>query len=143
MHTKAPSWILVLLHIFLVGSLVTPSFGAGKISEERKLAVVNGSVISKLDLDREIKHFKKRYAEAGKILDDEALAELEKTTIETLINTELLYQESQKMKVQVDNTSVDWQFNATKDSHETEDAFKKWLKEMDLSETALKNQSRS
>ena len=69
---------------------------------EDKVAVVNGAVITRTDFDRAVNFAKQRALQTGKPVDD---AQLNKGVLEQLIGTALLYQESKKEGIKIDQKS--------------------------------------
>jgi peptidyl-prolyl cis-trans isomerase C len=121
---------------------VTPLLAEETPSSEDKVAVVNGSVISRVNFDREMTGVRQRFSSMGKPVSPSQLPELEKRVLDNLINIELLYQESQKAGTKVDEAEVDRQIEAVKKRFPTEAEFKNAIKKMKLSETVMKSQIR-
>lgn len=142
MQTELGKWLWTVLTVFALALLVTPSVAGEKSPIQNKVAVVNGSVITRTDFDREIHDIEKRGAAMGRDLSSSELSEFKKKTLENLIDSELLYQESQRQGIEIDNAIIDGEFKVMKNSFSSEDEFKKWLSEMNLSETELKFQLR-
>ncbi|MBW1675539.1 MAG: SurA N-terminal domain-containing protein [Deltaproteobacteria bacterium] len=81
---------------------------------QNKAAVVNGSIITQADLKREMAGAQRRLSGMGKPLDDSQLLAIKKEAIKRLIERELLYQESQKKRIKVDETAVKEQLETLK-----------------------------
>ncbi|MBU1570614.1 MAG: SurA N-terminal domain-containing protein [Proteobacteria bacterium] len=73
------------------------------------VAVVNGVAISQEDFEREFFGIQEQSANRGEKMDDARLAEVKEKVLDKLIDGELLYQESQKMGLKVDDPTVDEQ----------------------------------
>jgi len=101
--------------------------------------VVNGSVITQRDFDSEMAGVHRELASRGQLLNASQLAETKRKVLEELINRELLYQESQKKGIKVDEAAVDEQMRKLKDRFPSEAEFKTALSKMNLSEAALKS----
>jgi len=131
-------WALV---IALTLATVASSYSAeeNKPSQD-KVAVVNGSVIARAVFDRELRNAQGRLSTTGMPLDTSRLTQLKKEVLEHLIERELLYQESQKRGVKVDEESINEQLKTLKKQFASEKAFRNILTEMNLSEDAIKSQ---
>ena len=103
-----------------------------------KVAVVNGTMIPKEDLDREAARVYQQLSISGKSLGEPQLKEIQKEILETLISKELLYQESQIKGINIEDDAVTTQMNTLKARFPGEVEYKKALEQMVISETALK-----
>ncbi|MFV9690803.1 MAG: foldase protein PrsA [Desulfobacteria bacterium] len=132
MKVKSNMWLCLLL--LVAGGIVhLPAWAAEKDASQDKLVVVNGSVITQADLEREMAGSKD-----GKSLDGSQI-EAKRDIIERLIERELLYQESQNKGIKVDKTAVKEQLETVKKGFPSETEFKKKLSEMNLSEAELES----
>jgi len=140
MRKKQGGLVLTLATIVSLAYIVLPSSALEKQAPEAKVAVVNGSVITQGDFDKEMNGVQGRLASMGKTLDDSQLQTLRMEVFESLINRELLYQESQNNGIKVEEAAINEQLNALKKNFSNEDDFKNALLNMDLSEADLKSQ---
>jgi len=108
---------------------------------EGTIAAVNGAVITQEDLDAELSMAQQQFANQGQP-NDEQLAEIKKNLFEGLITREILYQESQKKGMEVDEATIDERLASMKKQFPKEDDFKGMLEKMHLTEDALKSQLR-
>jgi len=76
----------------------------------------------------------------GRIHSDLQLSKLRRQVHENLIDRELLYQESQKKKIKVDEEAIDKQIGVLKKRFTTEAEFKEALSRANLSEATLRSQ---
>jgi len=111
-----------------------------KRPSEGRVAVVDGSVITREDFDREMNHVKQELLNMGKPLIDSQLSKLKKEVLEQLINRELLYQQSQKKRIGIEEAAVNKELQALKKGFPSEAEFKSALKEAKLSELEVKSQ---
>jgi peptidyl-prolyl cis-trans isomerase C len=142
MYTQAKrsrwSWVLVaFLALALVGS---SALAEEKQPPEGKVAVVNGSVITRADFDREMSRVRQRLFSMGKPPSDSQLAKIKKEVLESLIGRELLYQESEKKGVIVDEAAVNEELSKLKERFPSEAEFRSILSRANLSETAFKSE---
>jgi hypothetical protein len=122
----------------LVLAWVSPAMPAEKKpAKTDRIAVVNGVGISRGDFERMKNNvLQRRIRSRGKLLK----SEIEKEALENLINGELLYQESIKKGIKVDDAAVDDQFKKWKKRYPTDKAYKTALAKMNIGETELKTQ---
>jgi peptidyl-prolyl cis-trans isomerase C len=130
-------WVVVaFLAVVLVGP---PGLAKEKQPPEGKVAVVNGSVITLADFDREMGRVQQRLFGRGKPPGGSQLSEIKKEVLENLINHELIYQESQKKGITIDEAAVDEQMKKWKGRFSSEAEFKSWLSKENLSEAAIES----
>ena len=111
-----------------------------KDAPKGNVAVVNGVAITQNDFDRELMGIEEQSANRGEKLDDAKLAEIKKRILEKLIDGELLYQESQKMGIKVEDSVVDEQYAKFKEQFPNDEEFNKELVKVKLTEASLKSQ---
>jgi len=103
-----------------------------------KVAVVNGDVITRGDLDRAVDFGKRQAMQQGKPLSPEQIAALEKDSLDKLIGIQLLYQASKKAGNKVDDKQVDEKFAQFRKRFPSEEAFKKAMGEWHVTEADMK-----
>ncbi len=140
MQVKCGKWFWVVLTAFALVSVASLLAAAEEKVAKDKVAVVNGSVITRLDLDRRMADAQRRLSSTGQPLSRSQLAEIKKQALENLIDRELLYQESQRQGIQVDEAVINKQIEALKNRFPSEAELKKSLARMKLSETAIRLQ---
>jgi peptidyl-prolyl cis-trans isomerase C len=104
------------------------------------VATVNGSPIPGADFDTELDQLKMRYLQQGRQLGDEEIEKFKESILGILINRELLYQESQRQGITVDENKVSEQLMSAKKRFPSEAEFKKTMEEMNLTEADIKFQ---
>ena len=137
-RAKRAFWAPIMA--FALASVVSLSVAGEKNLSQDKAAVVNGSVITQADLEREMAGAQRRLSGMGKPLDDAQLVEIKKKAIERLIERELLYQESQKKGIKVDEAAVNEQLETLKKRFPSEAELKNALTKMNMSEANVKSQ---
>ena len=105
-----------------------------------KVAVVNGTVITRSALDKDLSAIRKRFAGSGKELKASQLPAIEKEVLENLINRTLLFEESVKQGVKVDDNLIKEQLAEMKKRYDNPADFEKKLAEANLTENDLKSQ---
>jgi len=136
----------VLFWLVITGLVLTwivmPALAEETQPSEDKVAVVNGSGISRVSFDREMSGIRQRFSSMGKPVSASQLPELEKRVPDNLINIGLLYQQSQKVGTRVEEAEVSAQFETLKKRFSTEAEFKDAIKKMKLTEAVMKSQIR-
>ena len=129
--------ILTLLALVLVSAI---ALAAEKKAPAEKAASVNGVAISKNDFDRELGFFLKRANQRGQQVPEAQMGAMKNQVLDSLIDRELLYQESQKKGIKVDPKEVSDQLQQIKQRYPSEDEFKNLLADMGLTESDVQNQ---
>lgn len=142
MRIKQLGWYWVMLTTIILAYIAMPACAVEKQISDEKVAVVNGAVITQGDFDREMERVNQQQASIGRPFNESQLIDVKKAILETLINRELLYQESQNHSVKVEDKAVVEQFEIMKKRFPSEDEFKAALLKMKISETTLKSQMR-
>jgi peptidyl-prolyl cis-trans isomerase C len=140
MKTERAAAFLALATFVGMAWVALPASAHENKSPETKLAIVNGQAITQRDFDREFNGVKRRLSSMGKSVKDDQLATLKIQVLENMINLELLFQESQKKGIKIEETAIDEQVNTIKKRFPDEDGFKKALLKMNLSEGDLRSQ---
>lgn len=120
-------------------SVAWPAPATPKPGDDAKVAVVNGSVITQADLDREMAAVQKRLSSSGRTVDAAQLNDMRKDVLEGLINREILYQESKKHGIKVEEAAVDERVNAVKRRFPDEKGFGSALAAAGLSEASFRS----
>jgi peptidyl-prolyl cis-trans isomerase C len=133
-------WLLLAAIIF---GLTVPQAGAGEsASAKEKVAVVNGTIVTRGELDQELQVVMKRFGNAGRTLGAAQLSQIEPQVLERLIDRELLFQEAEQAGIRIEEKTVDAQLEKFKKGLPDEAAFKKALEQMHLSEQDVRQQIR-
>ncbi len=125
---------VALLTLFLIGSTAV---AGEKDPSSEKAATVNGTVISMEDIETEMTVVQARIAAKGKRLSDEQLSDMRTKVLENLIDRELLYQESQRKNIKVQESEINERLSALKKQLPDKDQYQKMLSRMKLSEKEL------
>ena len=140
MQTRRGRWFWALVTVMSLAWIALPALAAEKESSEGKVAVVNGSVITQEDFDREMTLVLQRLASMGRSFDDSQVLGIKKEVLEGLIAAELLYQESQRKGIKVEEAAINEQLETLRKRFPSEDEFKGALIKMNLSEAEVKSQ---
>ena len=132
-------WINLLIIVFIAFSLFTEPVWADKVSPQREeIALVNGKAISKIQYERRLSAYKKRAFRKGQEMKDSDLTTAKNRILEDLIDTEVLYQQSQKEGVKVDDQTINEQIEKIKKRFPDEKAYKKSIERMHVSEREIR-----
>ena len=128
--------------IMLLTLILMPAFAwaAEKKAPGDKVAVVNGVTINQGTYDRELNFFVRRAATGGKQIPDAQMAQMKNEVLESLIERELLFQESKKKGIQVKSEAVSDQLQKIKQRYPNQEEFKKLLSSMGLTESDVLSQ---
>jgi peptidyl-prolyl cis-trans isomerase C len=131
---------LKVLHFGTIGLLMLSAFttfaGQSKPMVE-KLAVVNGVVITKVDFDRKLNQVKQHILRRGQQIPDDKLDQIKTDVLETMINEELLFQESQRQGITAEPEAIATDLKKIKEGFATDADFKKRIDESGLTEAEL------
>lgn len=148
MHPKLKTCLHATITCLLVLGLGTPACGnlgddAGAASEtlssqtasSGEVASVNGEPISRAQFDNAMGYQQEIATIQGLSITDEQLPEVQCQVLENLINQELLYQESQRYGIVIDETEIDDAYleNQQKANFETDAEFEEALKQSNKS----------
>ena len=107
-----------------------------------KVAVVNGTVITRSDYDTEMGRFERQMSMSGQAPTPEEMSEMKGRVLDGLIDRELLKQEAKKQGITVDDSDVNQQIAMLKQKFGSEKEFTDTLAKMNMSEADLKSQLR-
>ena len=124
--------------LLLMLSVVT-AFSEEKEPIVDKLAVVNGVVITKVDFDRKLHQVKQHMLRRGQQISDDRLAKMKTDILETMINEELLFQESRNKGITVEPEAVATDLKRIKKGFPNDADFKKLIAESGLTEAQLQS----
>lgn len=140
MQVTCRKWFWVVLTALALVSVASLLAAAEKGVSKDTVALVNGSAITRAELDRLMASAQGRLSSAGKRLSGSQLTEIKKQALENLIDRELLYQESQRQGIKVDEAVINEEIDALKKRFPSEAEMKKSLARMKLSETFMRSQ---
>ncbi len=130
---------VVLPIIFLTIILFLPvAFSAEPAAE--KVAIVNGTVITKNEYDRELARFKERMTMQGGKINDSDMPAIKKQVIENIIGMMLLYQDAIAKGITADQTAIDSQWKQLKDQYPDDQKLQDALKQLNITEDSIKEQ---
>ena len=122
--------------LILMLSVVT-AFSEEKEPMVEKLAVVNGTVITKVEFNRKLNQAKQHMLKQGQQIPDDRLAQIKMDIVENMIDEELLFQESRKKGITVETEAIATDLKKIKQKFANDADFKKALGESGLTEAEL------
>jgi peptidyl-prolyl cis-trans isomerase C len=140
MKTETRIWLWVMVTATSLACLALPGFATEKTASGDKVAVVNGSVITQAELDREVNLVRQRFSNMGRPMGEVQLLAIKNQVLESLISRELLYQESQKKGVKVNKEKLETEYEGLKNRFPSEEEFKNRLSSLKISEADVKSQ---
>lgn len=140
MQIERFKWFLGLFTAMHLVYFTIPTFAVEKKISDVTVATVNGIVITQDDFDMEMERVRNQFARKGRPLSESQLENMKKGILETLIKRELLYQESQKKGIKIEDKEVNVQVDIVKKRFPNENEYKTALLKMNISETELKSQ---
>ena len=125
------------LIVFLFIAVIAPLWASAAEPEPNKVADVNGTVITRQDLDSEFDSFRQRMMQQGQVLPEAELEGIRKQLLNQLIDRELLYQDSQKKGIKITDSVVDAELSKLKGRFPSEEAFKNAMAASNTTESEL------
>jgi peptidyl-prolyl cis-trans isomerase C len=113
-----------------------------KDASKDRVALVNGTVITRSDYDTEMGRFERQMAMSGQAPNPAEMSEMKTRVLDGLIDRELLKQEAKKQGITVDDNDVNQQMTTLKQKFGSEKEYTDTLAKMNLTEADLKAQLR-
>ncbi|MHB1390577.1 MAG: peptidyl-prolyl cis-trans isomerase [Thermoleophilia bacterium] len=133
----------ILITLFMAGLVAGVLTGCGSLPKSA-VAEVNGKVITREDLDRNVEDLKAQYASQGNFpaADTPEYAAMQKQVAERLVNEEILWFEADKMNITVTDQEINDQLQKYKDQAGGDEKFQAQLTTKNFTEDRLKDQIR-
>ncbi len=129
-----------IFFIILLAFTATCLFAAETPPPESTLALVNGMAVTEAQLDMEFKRVEKQAQMKGNPIAPSGRKQIRKELLETLINRELMYQESLKKGYVIQPAELDSEFELIKERFAGQKGFQQALTDMNISEKDFKEQ---
>ena len=136
--SKKAIWIILSTLFLLLISFSTFAGTEAVSPDKEKAAVVNGTVITQKEFDIELNQVKRRISQGRQAVSDAQLEKIKKDILESLIDRELLYQQSRKKGVVVEEKIVEDYLSSLKQKYPNQEEYEKALKDFNMSESGLK-----
>jgi len=115
---------------------------ATKRTADEKVALVNGTVITKVEFEREMTAALRQMMSTGRQINQSQLPEFSKGVLESLIGQELIFQESRKKGIKIEDNVLNEQIEKIKKGFPDEEAFQSALEKSQTSEDILRSDLR-
>jgi len=136
--SKKSIWIILSILFLLLISFSTFAGTEAVSQDKEKAAVVNGTVITRKEFDIELNQVKIKISQGRQAVSDAKLEKIKNDILENLINRELLYQQSQKKGVVIEEKIVEDYLSSLKQKFPNQEEYEKALKDFSISENGLK-----
>lgn len=133
------SFTACLMLFLFVGAIGVDAADEPKPAEH-KLASVNGKEITQIDLDKEMNRFEGQMGMSGQSPDPEQREAIRKKVLDSLVQRELLLQESNRLGIQVTDVEVGEQVAQLKGRFSQEEDYASALKRLKMTEDELKEE---
>lgn len=140
MKLTKENWAVVVVTVLSVALISISAPAEEKKSSNEKVAVVNGVTINQVAFQKELNFHLQRATQRGMQVPETQMEKLKKDVLESLIEREILYQESQKAGIKVEEKAIDEQLGVIKQRFPTEADYQNALKQMNFSEEDVKMQ---
>ena len=131
-------FVVTMLLVFILFSFEL--WAEDEVAPGDQIAVVNGVKISSTQFQRELDFYISQASQRGQQIPEFMLPKLKNDILNNLIDRELLYQESQKMKITVDSNAVADQMATIKQRFQSPAEFEAAIKELNVSEADIQSQ---
>ncbi|UCF99115.1 MAG: peptidylprolyl isomerase [Spirochaetaceae bacterium] len=138
MVDKQPAKVMLSILVFVM--LSVGFLYAGGTKQKSAVASVNGVLIPKAYLEREIRRFEEQALSQGQMVDESQREELNRRALDTLIDIELLYQESQRRGFEVSEDRIKGEVNGLRDQFADEQGFVEALERIGISADELRTE---
>lgn len=140
MHSTTAKRAIMVSMVFALLLVPFRVWTQEKESSNDKVAVVNGVTITSKEYERELSFYLQEASRKGQQIPDFMLPKVKKDLLENLITRELLYQESQKKRINVDQKAIADQLKTIKQRFPSEAEFENAINRMGLSEADIESQ---
>lgn len=140
MRTQRNRTVLLITTVLLLLCMTCPLPAAQEGTTSNVVAVVNGTVIPRSDFDMEMSQVERKLMQNGQALDSERLAEIKEKVLDSLINRELLFQESHAKGIVVDAQEVSAKVQSLRDRFPSPEEFEAALARMNITLEDLRSQ---
>jgi peptidyl-prolyl cis-trans isomerase C len=132
---KKPVLYLGAILFFMLS--VGTAFSQEKEPMVEKLAVVNGTVITKVEFERKLNQVRQHMLNQGQQIPDDRLAQVKTDIVENMIDEELLFQESRKKGIMVEAVTITAELKRIKQKFANDADFKTAIGKSGFTESQL------
>ena len=140
MGYRRPSKVIFFIFVLLLASTAL-LYSAGS-KQKSAVASVNGVLIPKAFLDREIRRFEQQAMSQGPMVVESQREQLNRQALDTLIDIELLYQESQRRGFEISEERIEEQVSGLQTQFGDEEGYAGALEQIGISDGELRSEFR-
>jgi peptidyl-prolyl cis-trans isomerase C len=133
-----PSKVIIPFILFFLAS--AGFLHAGGAKQQSAVASVNGVLIPKEYLAREVRRFEEQALSQGQLVDESQRDVLNRQALDTLIDMELLYQESQRRGFEITEERIEEQVGNLRAQFADEEGFAGALEQIGISKDELRTE---
>jgi peptidyl-prolyl cis-trans isomerase C len=137
---RAPEKVTLFIFVLMLASAAL-LYSAGS-KEKAAVASVNGVMIPKAYLEREVRRFEEQALSQGQPVDETQRDQINRQALDTLIDIELLYQESQRRGFEIAEDRVEEQVTGLRDQFSGEEGYAAALEQIGISDGELRTEFR-
>ena len=140
MAKKTPAKVMIALFLLLLASAVFLHAGGANEKQHSAVASVNGVLIPKEYLAREVRRFEEQALGQGQLVDESSIDVINRQALDTLIDMELLYQESQRRGFEISEERIEEQVINLRDQFADEEGFSGALEQIGINKDELRTE---
>jgi peptidyl-prolyl cis-trans isomerase C len=134
--------VRVMLFTFVLLLASTAFLHSAGSKQKSAVASVNGTLIPKAFLEREVRRFEEQALSQGQPVDESQRDQLNRQALDTLIDIELLYQESQRRGFEISDDRIEEQVDNLKTQFGDEEGYASALEQIGISDGELRTEFR-
>jgi peptidyl-prolyl cis-trans isomerase C len=138
MVNRAPARVMLFIFVLLLASAAFLHSSGAK--QKSAVASVNGVLIPKAYLEREVRRFEEQALSQGQLVDESQRDQLNRQALDTLIDIELLYQESQRRGFEISEERIEEQLNSLRTQFGDEEGYAAALEQIGISDGELRTE---
>ena len=138
MVNRAPARVMLFIFVLLLASAAFLYSSGTK--QKSAVASVNGVLIPKAYLEREVRRFEEQALSQGQLVDESQRDQLNRQALDTLIDIELLYQESQRRGFEISEERIEEQLNSLRTQFGDEEGYAAALEQIGISDGELRTE---
>jgi parvulin-like peptidyl-prolyl isomerase len=135
---RAPARVMLFIFVLLLASAAFLYSSGAK--QKSAVASVNGVLIPKAYLEREVRRFEEQALSQGQLVDESQSDQLNRQALDTLIDIELLYQESQRRGFEISEERIEEQLNSLRTQFGDEEGYAAALEQIGISDGELRTE---
>ena len=135
---RAPARVMLFIFVLLLASAAFLYSSGTK--QKSAVASVNGVLIPKAYLEREVRRFEEQALSQGQLVDESQRDQLNRQALDTLIDIELLYQESQRRGFEISEERIEEQLNSLRTQFGDEEGYAAALEQIGISDGELRTE---